>query len=364
MKNSIKNALIASMLAITSTLAIAETQAKTIEVNPENYIQVETERNINNWSNMQLTQGGDDMWAENYQLGIIGDDAPTVRMNRDTLYRGAGVQAVDKEKGVTFVLPEFDETKIHMSLTVIGNNGFTPLYVTKPGTYTVNTAEAYWILIRVGVKDKTDMDERAAMEALSDAVVMTGAERFEMPDYNMEQLNALTVQYNIDYTASGEPLEYFKDESSYVERFGSIEAGKAKHRWSNSGGFGGMEPVEELSNAYHVTKNTSGDVCTQATFQDPKNKFFTSITVYNEQGYMMEGENHTNSYEWVGNGDGTVTVSFNCGEDAINSLDSNGETFNFAYRHYGISKAVADGTWEAVVATEVEEEGFFKSLFK
>ena len=42
-------------------------------------------------------------------------------------------------------------------------------------------------------------------------------------------------------------------------------------------------------------------------------------------------------------------------EDAINSLDSNGETFNFAYRHYGISKTVADGTWEAVVATEVKE---------
>ena len=355
MNNSLKNTLIALTVVIASTLAITEASAATIEVNPENYIQVETERNINNWSKMQQAQGGDDLWAESYELGIIGDDAPTVRMNRDTLYRGAGVQAIDKEKGVTFVLPKFDEAKIHMSLTVIGNDGFTPLYVTKSGTYTVNTASSYWILIRVGVKDKTDMKERAAMEALSDAVVMTGAERFKLPDYNMEQLDALTVQYNIEYTASGEPLEYFKDESSYVKRFGSIEAGKAKHRWSNSGGFGGMEPVEELSNAYHVTQNTPGDVCTQATFQDPKNKFFTSITVYNEQGYMMEGENHINSYAWVGNGDGTITVSFNCGKDAINSLDSNGKTFNYAYRHYGISKVVADGEWEAVVATPVEK---------
>jgi len=70
---------------------------------------------------------------------------------------------------------------------------------------------------------------------------------------------------------------------------------------------------------------------------------------------MMEGENHINSYSWVGNGDGTITVSFNCGKDAINSLDSNGKTFNYAYRHYGISKVVADGEWEAVVATPVEK---------
>ena len=276
-------------------------------------------------------------------------------MNRDTLYRGAGIQAINKEEGVTFTLPKFDETKVHMSLTVVGNDGFTPLYVTKSGTYTVNTSESYWVLIRVGVRDKTDMDERAAMEELSDAVVMKGAERFEMPNYNIEQLDAFTKQYNIDYTASNEPLEYFKDDSSYVKRFDSYELGQMKHRWSHSAGFGGMEPVESLSNAYQVTENVAGNVPTQVTFKDPKNEFFTSITVYDEQGYMMEGKNHINSFDWIGNSDGTVTISFNCGEDAINNLDSNGKTFNIAYRHYGISKVVADGEWEVVVPKPIKK---------
>ena len=41
--------------------------------------------------------------------------------------------------------------------------------------------------------------------------------------------------------------------------------------------------------------------------------------------------------------DGTITVSFNCGDDAPNNIDTLGTDFSFTMRYYGVSQAVVDG---------------------
>ena len=57
----------------------------------------------------------------------------------------------------------------------------------------------------------------------------------------------------------------------------------------------------------------------------------------------MDGATHINSNMWKPNSDGTITLHFNCGDDAINNLSSGGEPFNYAIRNYGVSQKVLDG---------------------
>ena len=90
----------------------------------------------------------------------------------------------------------------------------------------------------------------------------------------------------------------------------------------------------------------SGAECRRLSFTDPGNKFFTSFTIYDEDGYLMEGETHINSKMWEPNADGTITLHINCGPDSINNLSSGGETFGYAIRNYGVSQFVLDGKFK------------------
>ena len=49
-----------------------------------------------------------------------------------------------------------------------------------------------------------------------------------------------------------------------------------------------------------------------------------------------------NSYEWDRNSDGTVTISFNCGDEAVNNLTTDGQDFNYTVRNYGVTQRVVD----------------------
>ena len=93
------------------------------------------------------------------------------------------------------------------------------------------------------------------------------------------------------------------------------ELQKALNQLVNAQGWGGM-PVElGVSNIYRNTRQFAGDVCQTVTFEEPDNKYFTSITLYDETGYMIDSSRFSiNSYEWDKNTDGTVTISFNCGD--------------------------------------------------
>ena len=58
---------------------------------------------------------------------------------------------------------------------------------------------------------------------------------------------------------------------------------------------------------------------------------------------LIDGAQNVNSHRWAPNGDGTITVSFNCGDDAPNNIDTQGEDFSFTMRYYGVSQKVVDG---------------------
>lgn len=95
------------------------------------------------------------------------------------------------------------------------------------------------------------------------------------------------------------------------------------------------------SNFYTSSENLPGNRPMKVTFPDPGNTFFTSFTIYDLNGYLMEGNTHINSYTWEPNKDGTITIHFNA-EGKKNNISSGGRDFNFAIRNYGASQAVID----------------------
>lgn len=101
------------------------------------------------------------------------------------------------------------------------------------------------------------------------------------------------------------------------------------HQWNleNAAGWGGASPEAFVGNKYSNSPKLKSDVCYTTTFNDPENKFFISITAYDGDKYLIDGVKHISSHSWDKNTDGTVTVSFNCGESAINNIDTKGHDF-------------------------------------
>jgi uncharacterized membrane protein len=82
-------------------------------------------------------------------------------------------------------------------------------------------------------------------------------------------------------------------------------------------GWGGAQMQD---NIYEVSGNYPANKCHQATFEDPKNKAFWSFTVYDKKGFMFNDLASLNSNTAMVNTDGTYTISFGCGNDAINNI--------------------------------------------
>ena len=57
----------------------------------------------------------------------------------------------------------------------------------------------------------------------------------------------------------------------------------------------------------------------------------------------MDGVKNVNSQSWKENKDGTITITFNGGDNAINNIDTKGQDFSFTMRYYGVSQKVYDG---------------------
>ena len=118
----------------------------------------------------------------------------------------------------------------------------------------------------------------------------------------------------------------------------------------NAAGWGGASPEAFVGNQYANSPKMKADTCYTSTFDDPENEFFTSITAYDNDKYLMEGVRNINSHSWVKNSDGTITVSFNCGELTKNNIDTQGNDFTFTTRHYGVNPKVMNSAKDPIIS--------------
>ena len=171
-----------------------------------------------------------------------------------------------------------------------------------------------------------------------------GPKEYTPPPFDQEQLHALTGEYNEAILEAG---------IAYVYGDGMTPVNEEHRTWSNAAGWGGMVTKVGETNVYISSDNYSGDQCLGVTFPDTGDAFFTSFTVYDTSGYLMEGNSHINSYTWESADDGSTTVHFNC-EGKVNNISSNGAEFNFIVRDYGASQAVIDGEIKPIILEPME----------
>jgi len=324
-----------SIIALLGLLAGTGVQAETIPVTAENFAQAETAWNFTNWAKL----GSDKKLVHLRKVSPTGPEAPTVRMNWDTLY-SVRIVKVSDDKTFTVHLPESD---LYMSAHILDEDGFAPYYLIEKGRdHEVKVGTDYALIIfRTEILDRKDKESLKKTHASQDKIKVTGMmdEGYKAPDFDQKQLEKLRKKYKQEFLDSGITLTY------------AAKAGDADQHildLSHAAGWGGMPKALGVTNVYQSSETMSGDVGRSITFEDPGNKFFTSFTLYDADGYLMEGETHINDKMWKPNKDGTITLHFNCGDDAINNLSSGGQPFNYIVRSYGISQKVMDDTWKPV----------------
>ena len=298
--------------------------AESISVTDQNYAHAESARNFRNG----IPLGIDKKLAHLRDLPPRGRAAPTVQMNEDTLYSVALVEAVNGN--VQFSIPEVD---VYMAVQVVTEGGHGQHYVVGAGEYDlpVETGFAY-LIYRTGLENGLDAS-RQAQDRINVDRVNFGT--YKLPNYDFEEVEAWTSRLTAE--TQGKPFVYtFPRTSADITDL---------HQWNleNANGWGGSSPEVGVANLYTNSTFLSASECLSTTFEDPESRYFTSITAYDESRYLFDGVRNANSHSWTPNADGTITVSFNCGENAPNNIDTYGQDFSFTMRYYGVSQKVVDG---------------------
>jgi hypothetical protein len=314
----------------TAATPVAETVVEevvaeeTIAVTNNNYAHAETARNYRNWHKL----GANKQITHMRELPPRGAAAPTVQMNDDTLYSVVITEAIDGH--VSFSIPAVD---VYMAVQMVTEGGHGQHYVVGEGDYNLPVETDFAFLIyRTGNESGLDAARSAQDKIITDSFKFGS---YQVANYNYEEVEQWTARLTAE--TQGKPFSYTFPRTA--DKITDL------HQWNleNANGWGGSSPELNVANMYTNSTMLSADQCLTTTFDDPKSTYFTSVTAYDNTRYLIEGVNSVNSYSWSLNENGTITVSFNCGEKAVNNIDTKGQDFSFTMRYYGVSQKVIDG---------------------
>lgn len=310
--------------SVAATGGDTDMSSETLTITEENYAHAETARNFRNWGKL----GAYTQLTHMRNLPARGRAAPTVQMNDDTLYSIAIVEAVDGN--VQFSIPQVD---VYMAVQAVTEGGHGQHYVVEAGDYDLPVETQFVFLIyRTGTENGLDAS-RAAQDRINSDPLNFGA--YALPNYDFDEVEEWTSRLTAE--TQGKIFAY---------TFPRTSAGITDvHQWNleNANGWGGSSPDVGVANLYTNSTFLSADECLSTMFEDPESTYFTSITAYDKDRYLIEGVSNVNSHRWGPNTDGTITVSLNCGDEAPNNIDTMGQDFSFTMRYYGASQSVVDG---------------------
>lgn len=246
-----------------------------------------------------------------------------VRMNRDTYYSFA---IIDISSDSAFInIPA--KTDRYISTQIVDENHETQPMIYGPGRHKITgKTDHVFVIVRA-----LDNENR-----LNITVESGSANPFEVKEWDMESFKKVEAAGEIDFT----------DGYDQSKAFGSPESGQTAYMnyVGCAGGWGGAMVVD---NIYQTSQSFSNEGCYEMTFQNPKNKYFWSATVYNADGRMFNDvANISSEMSHEVNEDGTITLRFGCDGKPNNIPIREGNTtgrFNVAMRHYGPSEMVSNG---------------------
>jgi len=316
-----------------------ESETNGVIVTRENFQKAETIRNANNY----IKLGAENSWTPFRKISPTGSKAPTVRMNFDTLY---SVAVLDNSNGkVVITIPKGDVLR---TVLVLDEEAYSLHYFQDAGEHEVVSKSPFLVLIaRIGVKNYKNPADIEYAHKLQDGLKVSGqgTKIFNPTKYDKVSLAKVTKELKQEFLTEGKGIVVqgqFKDDVDEYKRL-----------MTSAAAFGGMH--DEI-NTYYNSPMLDPKKCYVTNFVDPKVRDFFSFTMYDEDGYLMDGNTAQNSYNMKPNADGTYTVHFNCGKDAINNLNSAGRDYNYMIRTYGASEMVKSGKWNPIKDTVVVEK--------
>ena len=303
-------------------------EGEVLKITDENYTHAETAKNYRNW----MIKGANEGVSHLRIIAPRGEKAPTVQMNHDCLYSIAITKVVDGQ--ISFEIPE--DALVYTSVQVIDQYGHGQHYIVTKGKHTVNfdtsdgTTHAF-LIFRSGLEKGMEV-ARANQDKLTTWGLVSGD--FKVPNYDFDAVDAKTAELRSEVTGQAFYYTFPLNEKAVTDR----------HQWNLECalGWGGAPPVANVSNLYSNSKMFDGKKSYSTTFMNPESVYFSSITVYDAERYLFEDEDieRINSNTWEVNSDNTVTISFNCGDDAKNNIDTKGQDYTFTVRYYGVTEQV------------------------
>ncbi|QUM85417.1 DUF1214 domain-containing protein [Moritella sp. 28] len=262
---------------------------------------------------------------------------PVVRMNRDAYYSKA---VIDVSAGASITLPEVPKGR-YFSMQPVTLDHRPQAMSYGAGTYELAThrGEHMIVIIRLdsnfSPKEVKRLQQKIIINANSNKKFSSSAVQKESFYQVENQLKANILKLmkqegpvQLSTTLFSSPTD---ETRSYYQ--------PDKNQTAAAIGWGGALAKD---NIYETSPNYPANGCYQMTFEDPKNRDFWSITVYNKQGFMFDDKASTNSYKAKPNTNGTYTISLGCSKDSPNRIPIVNESgiFSITVRHYGPSERV------------------------
>jgi hypothetical protein len=280
------------------------------------------------------------------------DNQPVVRMNRDTYY---SFSVVDVSEGASITIPEVPEGK-YVSVQPVTEDHRIQAMRYGPGTYelSTHTGAHLYVIVRLdatlapaevhGIQDGMSV---AAGSSRPFTATPVNRASFTNVENTLKAMVPAMVQRDGVTAAKG----MFTDPRDASAALFTEE----KYQVGAASGWGGAQWQD---NIYEASANYPTNQGYQATFEDPGNAAFWSFTVYDKNGFMFDDLANRSSNTATPNADGTFTISFGCGPDALNNIPIANPTgvFNVIVRHYRPSERVREGGYRLVPFVKPIEE--------
>jgi hypothetical protein len=266
------------------------------------------------------------------------DKQAVIRMNRDTLYSMA---IFDLTTPVTIVKPERGAR--FQSMLVINQDHSTLPVEHGPGEFTLTKEKVgtrYVAVLFRTFADPNDPADMKAAHALQDQIGFRQASpgTLEVPDWDLESLKKVREPLLVLAATLGDFRGAFGDKS---------KLDPIRHLLGTAAGWGGNPDAAAVYDSF-TPPNNDGKTPYAVTVRDVPVNGFWSITVYNAHGFMEKNDQDAYSFNNVTakkNADGSVTIHFGAGPDAVNNLPIM-PGWNYTVRMYEPKQAILDGTWK------------------
>lgn len=327
--------LVVGMLGSTQSAWASET------VTVDNFVRAETDMTMRRY---EAAGGFGKMFHLRQPTPL--DKQDVIRMNQDTLY---SIGIFDLSTPVTITKPETDRWQ---SMMLVSQDHSIPAAIYKPGSYTLTQEEVgtrYVTVVFRTLVNANDENDIKLATAVQDqiGVAQESMGSLDVPDWDEESLSKIRDAVNVLAASVSDTsgMLGIKDDLNPIN-----------HLMGTAMGWGGNPKKDAIYVNVNPEKN-DGKVNYALTVKDVPVDGFTSITVYNKQGFMEKndlGVNSLNNLTAMPDEGGGATVHFGGCEDGRKNCIPITDGWNYIVRLYQPRQEILDGTWTFPAATIVK----------